>query len=660
MKQIIKSLKLTFSALSDVSQFVQNMGWRYTIFRVWYELQQKTGILKIRFPVNPPERKVITLKEWQDLPVNFFFSNGFPESKMDQKYVDYQILSNRFEKIKQNQFQYFGSKWLIVPGWLTNPQTGFQYDISKHWTEIPDFSSEAGDIKYIWEKSRFTFLYDLIRYDHYFERDQSELVFSQIESWIDHNQVNCGPNWQCGQEITLRVLNWTFALQYYKKSSILNEILLSKILNSIYQQIQHVAENIHFSRIAVRNNHALTETLGLYLIGLLYPFFDKSSEWKTNGKKWFEEEITYQIYDDGTFLQFSMNYHRVVVQLLTWAIQLAHVNHESWDEVVYDRAGKSLKFLKTCQDTKTGWLPNYGNNDSALFFPLTDCDFRDFRPQLLALSTVLQEKCDYGNGPWKEENLWLGLNPNNNQGNAQSRDFQISLFSKGGYYVLKDQDTVTFLRCGSYQNRPFQSDNLHLDIWVDGENILRDAGSFQYNTDQKWTNYFSGTASHNTVMLGDHDQMRKGSRFIWFDWIKTSEGNWKEENDLAIFEGWFKGFKKLGEKIVHKRKVTKEKGALSWIIEDWIENAPEGILMHQIWHPYPDFFEKFVIISFDKNEKEISFSKTEGWFSGTYGEKQSAQRIVFSTMERYIKTEISLKINKKISDANFINTSVLS
>ncbi|WP_229215858.1 alginate lyase family protein [Dyadobacter frigoris] len=535
--KIFQSQGAGLFAISDLFQVVQNMGWQYTGFRIWYEIQRRTGILKLRFPVNPPGKKMVTLEEWRTIPVNFFFSDQFLESNFEERHPDYRALSKRVEAIHQNRFLYFGSKWFTVPDWLTNPQNGFQYDVTKHWTEIPDFSRKAGDIKYVWEKSRFTFLYDLIRYDHHFGRDQSETVFLQIESWIDHNPVNCGPNWRCSQEITIRVLNWTFALQYYKKSSALNDELLSKILNSIYQQMRHVAENIHFSRIAIRNNHALTEALGLYLIGLLYPFFDESGNWKRNGKKWFAEEIAYQVYDDGTFLQFSMNYHRVLVQLLTWAIQLADLNHESWNEVVYDRARKSLKFLQTCQDTKTGWLPNYGNNDGALFFPLTDCHFRDFRPQLLALATVLEEKCNYGNGPWKEESVWLNLNPDTIEDKTLREDFQISTFLKGGYYVLRDHYTITFLRCGSYQNRPFQSDNLHLDIWVDGENILRDAGSYQYNTDQKWTNYFSGTASHNTVILGDHDQMRKGKRFIWYDWIKKGEGNWKEENDATVFDG---------------------------------------------------------------------------------------------------------------------------
>lgn len=62
------------------------------------------------------------------------------------------------------------------------------------------------------------------------------------------------------------------------------------------------------------------------------------------GKKWFEEEIKYQVAEDGTYLQFSMNYHRVVVQLLTWAITLADRNGERFCDEVYKRAYQSVNF----------------------------------------------------------------------------------------------------------------------------------------------------------------------------------------------------------------------------------------------------------------------------------------------------------------------------
>lgn len=636
--------------LKNALQLFQNMGFRYVMHRIWHEVSMRTGILKRRFPTRPAFREFISKEDWQNLTVRF--PNPWSVSSQIQRpsgslgtqtkdksvgtqtrvKIEGDSLRKRVVAFKAGRLSFFGGQEHQVNDWLTNPSTGYRYDATRHWTQIPDFSSEAGDIKYVWEKSRFTFLYDLIRYDQYFREDQSELVFGEMESWIAANPINQGPNWRCSQEISLRVLNWTFALNFYKNSPNLTSERFAQIINSIYWQMRHVAAHIHFSRYVVRNNHALTETLALYAVGLLYPFFPEGARWKKDGQRWFEEEIAYQIYQDGTFLQFSMNYHRVAVQLLTLALALAHQNGERWAEVVYDRARKSLHFLRACQDEVTGWLPNYGNNDGALFFPLTESHFRDFRPQLAALEKAVSSATLRLTGGRASVSR-------SGRGRPAAEDFHTA-----GYYVLRDAGTLTFLRCGHYKDRPFQADNLHLDIWVDGENIMRDAGSYLYNTDERWTRYFAGTASHNTVMLGDYDQMRKGPRFIWYDWIKESRAGWLDSReDEFVFEGQFTGFRQAGKNIVHRRRVTKAAGQRSWLVEDWLENAPPGLPMHQIWHPGGGFFEKYTLKAFDRENNEIAPTETEGWYSETYGHKVAVPRIVFTTMGRPIKTKIQEK-----------------
>jgi hypothetical protein len=624
---------------------LRNMGYRYVFFRIWFEIQRHTGLLKIRFPRHPGKVNVISLSDWRNQPVKFFTPNYDSLTNL-KRYEDFKSLQKRVEAIYKDEFQYFSCQQFHVSGWHTNPVTGFTYYQNQHWSEIPDFSQEAGDIKYVWEKSRFTFLYDLIRYDFHFGEDQSRMVFDKIENWIDSNPVNCGPNWKCGQEISLRVLNWTFALHYYKHSQQLTASAFEKIANSIHQQMNHVASNIQFSRIAVRNNHALTETLGLYLTGLLFPFFSESKRWKENGKQWFEEEVAYQIDENGSFLQHSMNYHRVVIQLLTWAIKLAELNGERWSKTVYDRARKSLLFLRNFQDNKTGRLLNYGNNDGALFFSLSESHFRDFRPQLAALASVLNLDLGKEPGNWKEESFWLGVS---GKGHGElSVPPPHALYpppiSQSGYYALRDGDTLTFIRCASYKHRPFQADNLHVDIWVNGENILRDAGSFSYHTDAEMSRYFMGTASHNTVMFGDFDQMKKGPGFIWYDWIKKSGAEWKvdTENGEVVFEGYFEGFKSLGLEIKHHRRVTKKSGVLHWVIEDRIENLPTRVSMNQLWHPSETFFDQFTMRAFDENDNELIPTFSSGWYAEFYGQKTESQQITFSSERPYMKTVIVL------------------
>ena len=617
---------------------LQNMGLRYVLFRAGYELKRRSGFLKLAFPVKVLQRRWATLADWKQLPTVFLFeSREQLQAENPLKPEIAESLKTEITEYKKGNLLFFNSQYYAVTDWFTNPKTDHRYSPTQHWTEINDFSPTAGDIKYVWEKSRFSFLYPLIRYDLQTGEDLAETVFQEIDSWIAANHLHCGPNWRCSQEIALRVLNWTYALHYYKNSPALTEARFERIVHLIYWQTRYVAKNINFSLIAVRNNHAITETLTMYLVGLFYPFFAESATWKKDGKRLFEQEIAYQIYEDGTFLQFSMNYHRVVVQLLTLGTDLAHRNNERFADVVYDRYQKSLEFLQACQDPKTGWLPNYGNNDGAIFFKLDDSHYRDYRSQCSPPP------------------------PDGGVINSPIGGWGAGL---GGYYTLRDDSSFTFLRCGAYKDRPFQADNLHLDLWVNGENIMRDAGSYQYNTDERWIRYFAGTASHNTVMLGDFDQMQKGPQFLWYHWVKEAAGEWKMENgkwkmenltyadERSIlesqkinnhwtFEGKIRAFGQVGKNIYHHRKVIKTENELNWLIEDRVENAPAHLPIHQIWHPSPAFFEQFTIRAYAEDGQEIAFQETEGWYSSLYGQKEPARRLVFTPPTPYIRTEIS-------------------
>lgn len=564
-----------------LSNLTQNMGLRYVIFRTLFALRARTGLLKRRFPRAPVPVSFVSLAEWRENARPFFFKNR--EELVIPK-IQHADLAERFEDYRKSIFSFFnGSKISLGHryDWVTNPDSGFRYDPNKHWTEIPDYDAAAGDIKFVWEKSRFSFLGDLMRYDYHFGKDCAADVLGEITSWINANPINCGPNYKCSQEISLRTLNWIFALYYYQSSPVLTETLFAKILHVIYWQMKHVWANIRFSRISVRNNHALTETLTLYLVGMLFPEFPESQRWKIHGKKWFEEEIAYQVYEDGTFLQFSMNYHRVVVQLLTWALRLAEVNGETLAPVVKQRAEGSLHFLFACMNAADGRLPNYGANDGALFFRLSSTDFRDFRPQLEALAQVLGTSLEGAEG-FGEDAKWYGL-----AGNFRKIPVKRGLlsFPKGGYYLIRETETLTFLRCGNHRDRPGQADNLHLDIWHRGENILPDGGSYKYNTDPETLRYFMGTASHNTVQLGGADQMRKGRRFIWYYWTQLAETPvLREEADRFVFTGAIRAFQHVKKGIVHRRTVTKKKGETVWEVEDEMMNAPPEVPLHQLWH----------------------------------------------------------------------------
>jgi len=612
-----------------------NMGLRYVFFRVLYLIKSKSGLSKRKFPVNPSSYEFITLKEWrEDLPPFFFYGKNIPNLKKTPN----KTLSNTYNEVKESTLTFFNKTKIELGSnydWITHPLTGYKYNIESHWSEIQDFSKEAGDIKYVWEKSRFTFLYDIIRYDFHFEEDQSKRVLNEIIDFIDKNPINKGPNYKCSQEISLRIMNWTFALYYYKDSPYLSQSIFNKVLNSIYWQIHHVYNNINFSRITVRNNHAITETLMLYLSGKLFPFFPKVNKWSKKGKKWFEQEIEYQIAPEGTFIQHSMNYHRVVIQLLTWGIQIAKLNNDKFNDILYERAEKSLRFLDICSDTKSGLLPNYGSNDGALFFKLTDTDFRNYRPQLDDLRSVLK-----GYNLYNFSSLyWYGLIPNKREPHTIPK---INNFYQRGYYIMQDQDVKTFIRCGSYKNRPAQSDNLHIDIWCKGENVLWDTGSYRYNTKKENTLFFRGCQGHNTLSVGGKNQMLKGERFIWYYWVKKAKGNLTKVKDVFYFKGEVKAFKEIGNNVFHVRDVEKKEGELNWIVKDRVKGVKNKELL-QFWQINPKWENNINFECKDLDNNNVKPIIEEKFCSNYYGVKEKSIRITFATKSKGLNTQIIIK-----------------
>jgi hypothetical protein len=613
------------------------MGIRYVGFRILFELKKRLGLLKKAFPVHPKMVQYVLLASWKKDTV--FLIPAATEWK--NKPYPFRADSDKTAKMQKGIFEFFSSTEYnlgVDYDWVTNPDTGFKYDVHKHWTEINDYAATAGDIKYAWEKSRFSFVYAFIRQDIAEGTDHAAFVFGEIESWIDANPINQGPNYKCSQETSLRLLNWTFALHFYRNSPLLTEALFDKIMHVVYWQMKHVRSNIHFSRIAVRNNHAVTETLMLYIGGLLFPFFPEAAEWKSQGKKWFEQEVRYQVYPDGTFLQFSLNYHRVLVQLLNVAFFVSDVYNESFSEVIYERAYRSLNFLLQCQAPENGMLPNYGANDGAIFFPLTSCEYRDYRPSLHTLHYLLTGEHLYANGPWREEVTFYDIRkPVRSYPALQQLQGWVS-FADGGYYMLRDGETLTFIRCGNHKDRPSQADNLHIDIWVSGKNVLFDGGSYKYNTDRETLRYFMGTASHNTVMLDNNDQMLKGGRFIWYFWSQCNHAAIQETQDSFVFEGSISAFWQLDTRIRHVRKVTKLKGENTWKIRDQILNKPEGSLTRQLFHVNKHMIPE---VRFQSGTSMVAEAK-DAWYSGKYGSKESITQQEFQTKGETIETIIKI------------------
>ncbi len=317
---------------------------------------------------------------------------------------------------------------------------------------------------------------------------------------------------------------------------------------------------------------------------MLFPFIPESKKWAKEGRKWLEKEVAYQVYEDGTFLQFSMNYHRVLIQLFSFGISLTETYKKPFSKLFYQRAYASLNFLYQCLQEENGYLPNYGANDGALFFPLTNTDYRDYRSQLNTLHHVLTKEKLFDGVLINEEYCWVQNKANPKYGfKPLTKSFGVLSFENGGYYTCRTNESFTFVRCGNHKDRPSHADNLHVDIWVKGQNVLRDSGTYKYNTSKEFSGYFTGSKAHNTVVVNDASQMLKGSRFIWYYWTQCLNSKWEETNDDYIFQGTIKAFQQLSNKATHSRIIKISKNKAQWTVIDEVLSLDQ-YNKEQIWH----------------------------------------------------------------------------
>ncbi|MEI8185761.1 MAG: heparinase II/III-family protein [Chlorobiaceae bacterium] len=403
------------------------------------------------------------------------------------------------------------------PDWFESPFTGKRIVCAdQKWWKIQDVDPVVGDIKLIWELSRMDWVLALAERAR--NRDNKSLLqLNQwLEDWCFKNPPYYGPNWKCGQEASIRVMHLAVAALILKQTT----YPAPGLVDLITLHLQRIAPTISYS-IAQDNNHGTSEAAALFIGGswLATQGSQAGEQWKEKGRKLLENRVIRLIDADGSFSQYSVNYHRMMLDTLSivevWRRQF---DLPAFSDLFQIRAKASARWLATMVDSWSGDAPNLGANDGAFLLPLTDADYRDFRPSVqLAMALFTGERAYLDSGQWNEQLAWLGVS----MPQRISAIYGSKVFDGGGYAVLRRGKAMAMLRYPRFNFRPSQADALHLDLWYEGMNLLRDAGSYSYNTTEEWINYFPGTVSHNTVQFDDRNQMPRLSRFLYGDWLRT-------------------------------------------------------------------------------------------------------------------------------------------
>lgn len=423
----------------------------------------------------------------------------------EYKPTDIAVVRHEVERLIDGEFAIFG-EWCEMPTWTTDPQSGFRFS-DDHWAKVQ--TPSGVDVKRVWEPSRFGWLVPLARAHLLGLDDLAPLdVMSEIfDSWCDDNQPNSGINWSCGQESSLRLILLTAILEVVPANRFDPDLLRAFVA----QTGRRVEAHIDYAR-SQKNNHHLSEALGLLTAGLLLDESDDSVRWIESGTKQLEIVARTLVSADGSTSQNSMNYHRLFVQGFTWGVHVLERHGRPVPSIVRQALERTSRFQRALVDPATGGAPVFGNDDGADLFRFDLGTHRDFRGCVQAASAVLDEPSPYPAGPWDETALWL-------TGELTDRDqiepSQSQLHVDGGIALASREGFRVSMRGGDHQFRPAHADQLHVDVWWEGVEVAIDRGTFGYHASGAWVDAFSGSEHHNTVLVDGQGQMRRLSKFVW-------------------------------------------------------------------------------------------------------------------------------------------------
>ena len=563
------------------------------------------------------------------------------------------------------------------PNWGTfalTPPSGERVvvGLERHWTEY-GLSDLPQDVKLLWEISRFGWAYSLARaYALTGDERYVEGFFVLLRSWREANAPNKGLNWHSGQEIAIRLLALVFSFFTFNQALRERGGDLEELATMIAVHADRIPPTLLYAR-AQDNNHLLVEALALYTAGVLFSEFRDASRWKRSGRQFIVQALRGQVFQDGGYIQHSMNYHRLALQAGIWAVRLAELDGDPLPESSVDAVRKMMDWLAALVDPAMGNAPNWGPNDGALLLPLSICPFGDFRPTLQAAALTVMGDPIFPPGSWDELALWLGVEDSRDDTSSVAGNTSIDEgklrreishrhqadggqgivrpdhFHQSGIYIMRGRESWGMVRAAQFHSRPGHSDQLHFDLWWGGMNLARDPGTYLYNADHPWNNAFTGAWCHNTALIDTCDPMLRAGRFLWLRWSEARLlGRWRSPDGCLEILSALHQYRSR-DHTVHQRTILRVEDRL-WIVVDDILGLGEAevqigwnladipyemdehslrvnlpgskvsVLSEGIQDRYA-LYRAGVLIA---GEELVADSRSYGWYSPTYAMKEPA------------------------------------
>jgi Heparinase II/III N-terminus len=287
---------------ANVLDLAHDLGPRWIVYRAWLAVQRRTGWLERSMPAcswgeQPLERLLVNrdladpgryLEYRRGTAPRFLFAPSdrcrYGEILRGMDRLDPSVLKDA-DRVVGGGVQFFGDRWVDTGteiDWHWDYLGDRRWPSEGHWSRINEFWE--GDIKHVWEPSRFGFVFTLVRaYWRNPDTRYPEFFWRRMESWRAANPPNTGVHWICGQETALRALACCFGLYGFLDSASTTPERVRMLAEFLAVSANRISGHLGYA-LSQNNNHGVSEAMGLYLVGLLFPEFKDSAQWRVQGR----------------------------------------------------------------------------------------------------------------------------------------------------------------------------------------------------------------------------------------------------------------------------------------------------------------------------------------------------------------------------------------
>ncbi len=312
----------------------------------------------------------------------------------------------------------------------------------------------------------------------------------QLVDWITKNKPpkrreEKSSTWRL-MEVALRLrVSWIPSFGLFYNSPVFTDEAKILMLRSIYDHARFL------SYFKTTRNHLLRESNGLAHTSICFPEFKDAKRWLKIALTRFENEIKRQINQDGSHIEMSTGYQWLAVDEFETMHKLLKTNNLSLPNENLSMFLEKMYSMLAYLVRPDGTFPEI--NDGFIRWPCSR----------LAHAGKLFDRDDM---------IYIGTG-----GKKGSAPRKTSLgFNDAGLYVMrsnwtKDASYLIF-DAGPYGGYHGHEDKLSIELYALGQPFIVDSGSYTYDREDPYRNYFVGSQGHNTILVDGLSQIRRWNR----------------------------------------------------------------------------------------------------------------------------------------------------